>query len=198
MPQEVKEVKEVRPESICLADGIFNLEIFNDPKQLKERLLSNGIHPNTLNYIFHTSLPKGHSDHLSDSEAARQFFPDVAPQTAKFRALKGHKTFVRLLLYGKQIDPCAEIWANRHKKAKSELTRPRIPIEMKAKTKTELELRKAFRSQENLGDRGKMKENVKEACDKFVKTHYDEAYVKILEDMKNEVRQRTERTLASV
>ena len=70
---------------------------------------------------------------------------------------------------------------------------------MKAKTKTELELRKTFRrSHENLGDRGKMKENVKEACDKFVKTHYDEAYVKILEDMKNEVRQRTERTLASV
>ena len=198
MPQEVKEVKEARSESICLADGIFNLEIFNDPKQLKERLLSNGIHPNTLNYIFHTSLPKGHSDHLSDSEAARQFFPNVATQTAKFRALKGHKTFVRLLLYGKQIDPCAEIWANRHKKTKSELTRPRIPIEVKAKARTELELRKLFRSKNNLGDRGKMKENVKEACDKYVSDNYDKAFGKILEDMKDEVRQKTERTLASV
>ena len=177
-----------------ITKGIFTLEDLDDMRKVEKILIANGIHPEAVAFIRHTSLPKGHPKYMSQAKAAKKCFPTVSTNQTKMKALEAYKEFWRLLFFGTELEHYQQVYEARYKKESKPLKsgklrkkiKSKFPPEVRAEKETKQQLNRAFRVQEDLGERGRLTQCLKDKFDRYLKEHYDLAYKKIIQEMQKE------------
>lgn len=172
-------------ETKTIGNGNYTAEMLETWSGIEKRLLVRGHKQEEIDFIYVTAIcPKGHEEHMNQSSAAHKIFPDISPITVKCRIQKVLSDFVQQLFSGKIVDECREEWNKKRNKNKTSGTRNRLSIEEQAKQMAEHDLKKAFRKAKGLGERGRLKQNVKEEMENHMKQYLPNAIEKITADLK--------------
>jgi hypothetical protein len=169
---------------INIANGIFTVDILNKEDAFKEKCLNNGVSELALLFLHHTSVPKGHPDYMSETNAMKEFFPNTTIGTARNRAFKAAQRIYMLLFHGQKEEECLTYYKKTHKQPIFWMSR-KTPDEIKAEILTKKQLMRKFRELKGAGIRGRLiNEEKAEAC-AFIKEHYNKTFSKILSEIKN-------------
>ena len=182
--QDQQEQKNQDQNHKYLSNGIFTPAMINSVASFEERALNHGVSGPALSFLHHTSLPKGHPDHMSETNAQKEFFPKTPIGTIKNRALKAAQRIYMLLFCGQKEEEYLAKYSETHKLKSASGNWHRIPVEEKAELKTKKELMRLFRESKGLGTRGKLTDPDKVEAEAYITQHYDKAFKKIMTETK--------------
>jgi len=169
------------PKANYLAKGSFTANQLADTSLFHKRLVHLGFEEPMVNFIYHTSMPKGHPDFMNKSVAQKTFMPEIKYLTAITRAQNAQTLILTHLWHGQEIDQYAEDYKKRTP-AEKKGTRSRIAPEVKAKQLAEKQLKAEFRENNKIKNkRGKLPKEFKKEYDEYLKQNLEELSQKILE-----------------
>jgi hypothetical protein len=167
-----------------LRNGNFTLSKLDDMEEIGKQLISHNVQPEVVDFIKHTSLPKGHPKYMSQAEAAKEFLPTLSLYQAQLKAMQAYREFWKQLFFGSELKHYQQLYETRNKKPDGRKRKKDIPIEERAEKETRIQLNRAFRSQEGLRDKGRMSKMNNEKFERYLKNHTKLAYNKILQEIK--------------
>mgnify|MGYP007123681803 CR=1 FL=1 len=164
-----------------LAKGSFTANQLADPSAFHKRCVHLGFDEGIINFLYHTSMPKGHPDWMNKSVAHKTFMPEIKYlPTAIIRAQNVQSLILTHLWHGQELEHYAEVYA-KSKLPINKGTRNKLDPKIKATRIADKQLKAQFRADNNLGSRGRFIDEVQEKCNQYVEKNIDNLIEEILE-----------------
>lgn len=198
--QEIIDQKRSLAHDLLPHSAVFSVNIFNSPKDLEKEMIKSGLFDeNYAHYLYVTTVPEGHPDHMSVAKAGKHFFPGMAEYAINSYLRKAEVELRRtmyftpgdILNYSRNVETVKESKVRRAKKEVSETVQktPRkyekVPVSDKAQVLAHREALGRFRKEQGLPAKGKIDGKLEEAKNKYLKDNLQGIYDKILESLKN-------------
>lgn len=163
-----------------IGGGLFTNSTITDAWKYFTRLTDFGVEENVATYFYYTSLSPDHKDYMKPSAAAGEFLGNMSIPTAWRRISIAASRAFQMQLNGqavKEYEKTAAAEESEHQ------TRPRMPLEDKARAIAEKKLMRLYRTTHDLPERGALHIDQRAKCDEFVKNRIEPATASILKKL---------------